>query len=279
MAMISMDTLVKFLATLDPEVNAQPNRFSNLIEAGATSAERLRAELQSADPAVRADAAEALGIIADHKAVALLKQASSDPEMNVRTAAAVALIRIGDEELLGQIAAALEDPDPAVVAGAAAALGQIADPRVVPNLLQAFRTENTGVGSAVAWALGQIGAVEAVPWLVAALENHFVPANACEALGRIGDPTVLPALIAALDEPNDDVRAYAARAVGQLIAHPKTTTAAATTRFRPKANLALNKLLNDRSPKVRAFAAIALVELGSAAAARAIVAQIQTSKR
>lgn len=219
--------------------------------------------IRDENPEVRADAAEALGHLGDKAAWEPLRALLRDPDGEVRTEAAVALIRIGDQELFPEVVKSLRHGDPRVVIGAAVALGRLADPRVVPNLVEAFKTDNAEVGAAVAWALGQCGDAAALPWLMTAVEQGFASANACEALGRIGDPRAQSVLLKALTAPADDVRAYAARALGLLqIGGGKGLLSRATRMAENKAVPALKRLLQDRSRKVRLCAAIALHELG-----------------
>lgn len=252
------------LEALDPGFSrARDNRFRDDVQRGEAAFETLLGRLADDDGEARAEAAEALGLLGDARALEPLRARLQDPDGEVRTNAAVALIRIGDAQLFPEVVKALRHPDPRVVIGAAVALGRLADARVVPNLIEAFKTENAEVGAAVAWALGQCGDPAALPWLITAVEQGFAVANACEALGRIGDPRAQPALLRALEHASDEVRAYAARALGLLRREPDGAGAPLAEPL--AAHLAvpeLKALLEDRSRKVRLCAAIALYELG-----------------
>lgn len=267
------------LSEIDPSF-AQPrdNTFQAEIARGVTAVPDVVAGLSNEDPEVRADAAEALGVLGDTEALVPLRESLGDPDGEVRTNSAVALIRIGDEQLFPEVVKSLRHEDPRVVIGAAVALGRLADARVVPNLVEAFKTENAEVGAAVAWALGQCGDASALPWLITAVEQGFATANACEALARIGDSRAQPALLGALEHPADDVRAYAARALGLLkygaaSAAGAAAGAAAAGRALPR----LRELLEDRSRKVRLCAAIALYELGEKLGGDALVSELSGS--
>jgi alpha/beta superfamily hydrolase len=228
------------LQEIDPAFSTAPeNRFSDAVAKGAGAVPELLRSLEDDDPETRADAAEALGLIGDSSALAALKEHMGDPDADVRVNVAVALIRIGDDALFPEVVKALRHEDPRVVVGAAIALGRLADRRVVPNLVEAFKTDNVEVGAAVAWALGQCGDAAALPWLMTAVEQGFAVANACEALGRIGDPKAQPVLIAAFSSAADDVRAYAARAVGL----------SAQRRFPQSSALRLHRPLRTRRKK------------------------------
>jgi HEAT repeat protein len=82
-------------------------------------------------------------------------------------------------------------------------------------ILQIMRIDQAGSSLTVrkyaARALGKIKDARAVEPLMANLADQPSPANAAaEALGRIGESAVEP-LIAALKDPEDRIRAYAAR--------------------------------------------------------------------
>lgn len=267
------------LEQIDPELGPpRANRFAAEIDAGAAAVEPLLARLQEDDPDVRADAAEALGRMKDRRALSPLRALLSDPDGEVRTNAAVALVRIGDEQLFPEVVKALRHADPRVVVGAAVTLGRLGDRRVVPNLVEAFKTENVEVGAAVAWALGQCGDRAALPWLITAVDQGFAVANACEALGRIGDPLAQATLHAALANPSDEVRAYAARALGQLRFRAGSAPRAEDddgVAPDPRVIPALKGLLKDRSRKVRLCAAISLYELGEALGAASLLDELR----
>jgi HEAT repeat protein len=272
-----IDVLAR-LSEIDPSFStARENRFSAQIARGPAAVEAVLGQLGADDPEARADAAEALGVLGDKRALSALRERLQDGDGEVRTNAAVALIRIGDEQLFPEVVKALRHEDPRVVIGAAVALGRLADKRVVPNLVEAFKTENPEVGAAVAWALGQCKDAAALPWLTTAVEQGFAVANACEALGRIADPKAQAALLKATTHAADDVRAYAARALG-LLKHEggeSTAGARAGQLASHRATPRLRELLQDRSRKVRLCAAIALYELGEKLGGEALVQELQ----
>lgn len=249
-------TTAERLHAADPAFQKpRSNRFVADDGGIAEPADALTAQLKDPDPDVRAEAAEALGLLGHGDAVSALRAQLKDADGEVRTSAAVALIRIGDEALFPEVVKALRHADRRVVIGAAVTLGRLADPRVVPNLVEAFKTQDREVGAAVAWALGQCRDRAALPWLLAALEQGFAAANVCEALGRIGDARARPALLGALRSEAADTRAYAARALSLLDGPP-------VGQERARLVSALRRGLKDPSRKVRLCAAIALYELG-----------------
>jgi len=159
--------------------------------------------LKDSDPAVQAGAAEALGIIADPRAVEPLIVTLKDENWAVGMSAAKALGKIKDprvvEPLVNElwvmesvqelIASATKNP-PSVgsLVGretwrarqkVAWALGQIKDPRAVEPLIAALKVDlNIGVQQEAAEALGNIGkkAWEAIPILIDSL-NKFAKAD------------------------------------------------------------------------------------------------------
>lgn len=271
------DVVIQRLREIDPSFAAPvENRFAGHVVRGKSATDELCAQLQSTDGGVRTDAAEALGIIGDTRALRNLKALLQDPVAEVRLSAAIALIKVGDEALFPEIVKGLRAGDPNVVIGAALALGRLADRRVVPNLVEAFKNTDARVGAAVAWALGQCGDPACLPWLTTALEQNFAAPAACEALGRLGDPKAQPALIRALESGDEDTRAYAARALGMLKAASMGggLGARASALNESKAVPALKKLLKDASKKVRLCASIALYELGDKSGGRQLVREL-----
>lgn len=256
---------------------ARPNPFLGDGSVVAVTFEELTFALRSNDADVRAEAAEALGHLGDTRALRPLRGLLVDSDGEVRAHAAVAMIRVGDEVLLPEVVKALRHLDPRVVVGAAVALGRLRDLRTVPNLVEAFKTTNVEVGAAVAWALGQCGDAAALPWLMTAVEQGFAAANACEALGRIGDHRAQAVLISALGAVADDVRAYAARALGLLRPpEPRGGVAARTAQLHSQRAVGpLRALLRDRSRKVRLCAALSLYELGEKSVGRELVAVVE----
>lgn len=234
-------------------VRALDDDLVDELERSPGTVEELLTDLAAVEPGVRARAAAALGRLADPGVTRALRVAAGDPSPAVRAAALAALVRLSPDALLPEIVKSLRGDDARVVAGAAVVLGRAAQlgargaRAAVPNLVEAFKTDDVHVGAAVAWALGCMADRAVVPWLVAALEQGFVPAAAAAALGRLADPRAQPALLAALGDADEGVRAAAARALGRL----------------PGAPIArLEPLLGDASPRVRLCAALALYQRG-----------------
>jgi HEAT repeat protein len=240
-----------------------------LVPALAPPAEETAALVRAlADPAwrVRRAAAQALASRADEvtAAVGPLVTALADADAAVREAAAEALapLRGGvPARVVSALAAALADPDEAVRETAAAALDRVGLGGVdaVGVLVAALGDDQAGVRRHAARLLGRSGAAasRAVPSLSAALSDadRSVRHAAAAALSSVADEAAAGPLLAALGDVRE-VRAQAAR------------TLAALARKSPDVEAQLLEALDDPAPRRRRGAALALGELGSAAAVR-----------
>ena len=176
---------------------------------------RRSADLRSADPDVRARAADDLGRWGDPiRAVAALTAAlEAEREVTVRSAIVESLVRRGDPASIPALVAALDSAGNLDAAGIAFALGSFRDDRAARALVAALSRED--VVEAASLALERIGPV-AVPHLIRALDEPALEVPAISALGRIGDPRATPALVFRLGSEREEVRLAAVRALGQL---------------------------------------------------------------
>ena len=126
-------------------------------------------DLGSVSPAVRRQAAAALGRMADPSAVLPLSGALRDPEKEVRREAAKALGAIKQAAAAGPLVEALADRDANVRAYAAYALGEIKEARATAALLKALADPEWCVRDQAAWALRELGDPAIIPALTAAL--------------------------------------------------------------------------------------------------------------
>ncbi len=275
MGKISLEELEKKLKKIDPEyANYTPNRFEDKLLEGERAVDFLIEKLSSEDPDERADAAEILGKIGSKKAVLYLKRYLNDPSAKVKLSVSLALIQLGEKKLLDEIIKNLKSDDKEVVIGSILALGNARYKEAVPYLLDIFRTNDPTIGSAIAWALGEIGSPEAIEMLETAVENYFVAPNACEALGKIGSIDSIECLLSACDSPNDDTKAYSARAISMIINKNKNNKRL-FIKYLPKINKKLKNLLNHKNPKVRIFSALALYQIGNEKMADFIVEELE----
>lgn len=190
--------------------------------------------LRSPDPAVRAEAIEAIG------------------EASPRTTKTVNL-------LLNALATEADSSLHPKFASALGRLGTAAAP-AVPRLAELLRDDHEEVRVAAAAALGNIGppASHAAWALAHALRDccHDVRAGAAEALGRIGPGAIeaVPALVDALADPVSWVRLQSATALVAI--KPQSREAAE----------GFTRALGDSREEVRAMAAIGLSQYGTSAA-------------
>lgn len=135
---------------------------------------------------VRSEAAKALEMLADPRAIpALIETLKNDPTY-VRTSAAVALIEIGEPSVEALIPL-IKHANDEVGELAARALGEIGDKRAVEPLIAALKDKTREVRRYAAAALGNLGDARAVDALKEAENdgNFYVRYNASTALGKI----------------------------------------------------------------------------------------------
>lgn len=254
---VSLDeeAIAEKLAELEPAWAGRPNVFQR--ELAKKDAAAIAARLGDSLPAIRGDAAEALGQLKDLSAVPKLKALLDDADGNVRRSAAIALASLGNEDLAKEFVKNLLDASAKVVAGAATALGLAGYKPAVPYLLKAYRTEHPRIAAAVATALGQLGDKQAVPWLVQAMKTGLAPVEAAAALGELNDPAATRPLCDALGHELPALRAAAARSLGRL-----AQAGSVDFVLKDQALSALHKLTADADERVRFCAALALAGFG-----------------
>lgn len=176
--------------------------------------------LTDPEPIVRWQVAEALAAQEAGHVFLALKGALADPEPLRRAGAAEALGRLGGEAAALALRPCLRDADPGVRAAVAAALGQIADPTALADLLSLLEDADPDVVRAAATAIGRLGNTAAAVPLARGLARPGQPALVRRALAaaltRVPHPDAQPQLLAALADPDPQVRAYAAQALGQV---------------------------------------------------------------
>jgi HEAT repeat protein len=164
---------------------------------------------------------EALGLVADPRAVPVLLEMAARPGEPARGEAIEALGAIADPRAVGPVSVLLADPRLEDVA--ARALGRMGS-TALPRLLSLLGDEHASTGAAR--GLGELGDARAMPGLIAVL-SAAVPmhrAAAARALGMLGDPRARKALGAvARDDPDSEVRKAAAEALGILLPSRSST--------------------------------------------------------
>ena len=215
----SIETLIAEVQSSNLFVRDKAAR--DLGKVGPAAVDPLILLLTDKDKAVRGAAAEALGLIADPRAVAPLIQSMRDPYLGRPSfgEASGALVRIG-APAVAPLIALVHDRDFWASIGAIWALGEIKDPRAVDVLLAVVTTDHTHIVNGrlayAANALGTIGDPASVPPLIAELKRPPDDGRmgVIAGLAHFGAPAVGP-LIAALSSPDANVRRGAADALGR----------------------------------------------------------------
>ena len=127
-----------------------------LTQIGAPALTRLRGLLHHDDFAVRATAAELIGLVGEASDSAELIGLLRDPSAEVRAKAAHALGRLGAGEAAARLRGALGDRIFFVRAAAARALGQLGDLPSIPALIHQAQTDRFEAAQAAARALAEL---------------------------------------------------------------------------------------------------------------------------
>lgn len=131
------------------------------------------------------------------------------------------------------------------------ALARIADPQAVAPLITALASADAWLAPRIADILSRHGDVVVDPLLVLLGDSshHAARAWAANVLGEVGSQRAFPALVRSLDDPDDEVRAKVATALGRL-RDPRAVPPL------------LEHLLTDPAPFVRARIASTLAQFG-----------------
>jgi hypothetical protein len=182
--------------------------------------------LKNEDPAVRLNAAKALGEINNSGAVDTLIQALSDVDWHVRKMAAWALGEINDPRAVDPLSyLSVKDVDGDVRSEAKNALleqmfgGDALDTRSINPIIGALGDEDVDVRLRAAQALGEINNSGAVDTLIQALSDvdWRVRKMAAWALGEINDPRAVdPLSYLSVNDTDNDVRNEAKNALASF---------------------------------------------------------------
>jgi HEAT repeat protein len=183
---------------------------------GPGAAAAIAAGLRDADAGVREFACRCAGALrADELAPAVVERIE-DPSEQVREAAVRALAQLRSRTATGPLAARLLDPSPAVRAAAQDALGAC-DPAAASEALLAFPDRNPSVAIAMLRVMRRAPHADQLPFLLDCLhhDDAEIRALAIEALAEQQELELIDLLEPMLDDPDDDVRAAALRAIGR----------------------------------------------------------------
>jgi HEAT repeat protein len=259
---------------------------------------RLAAQLSSPSPALRRDAAWALGALGLRGARDPLIRALRDPDPSARGVAAWALGKLGDRVAVPVLIRVLRDPDANVREMAVLALGDLGDQRAVAALVPLAADPEHGVRSVTTVALRRIGgegAADALGQLLRSDPNAHTRVMAAGALREVEGRHRVAVLQAALADVEPDVRATAAYALETLRSResvPALLTAlgreadpdvaealvqALGASKDPRATVGLVRMLGDSVPRVREAAARMLGDLGDGRAVAPLIAATRDS--
>jgi HEAT repeat protein len=166
--------------------------------------------LRSADEAVRAESARALGTCGDGvTAGPALVQMLDDTSELVRADAIEALFQLDFKEAIPAVSRLLQADESALVrACAAETLGDMGDGAVVAVLGSALGDEDGAVRAYAANAVGLLGSTEHLPLLDARLAIEQVASVRVElhaARARLGAPGALAEIVAVLETMDEDL--------------------------------------------------------------------------
>ncbi len=202
---------------------------------------------------VRSEAAGALGLWKDPRAVEALMAALQDTQTEVQSAAIESLRRLGDGAAVAPLAALLKSGAPVLKTEVAQALQALGWQPKEEELQAVFLVALGDLDRAAI-----LGKVAIGPLSEALRQGTYQKrVKAVHRLAEIGDPSAVEPLLAAVGDPDGLVRAAVANALGQL------------GDARVVGQLAV--LLKDRDPNVRAAAAGALGVVGDQRAVEPLV--------
>jgi HEAT repeat protein len=202
----------------DPRMDIRRKAIRALGSIGDERAvEPLLPFLEHEDADIRYSTAYALRQLADIRTVLPFIRALTDSYVMVRKISVFALQSLADLRAVEPLIRILDDPNDEVAGFAAIALGELKDMRAFAPLVAKYERPDTNIKREAAAALGHFGE-PALPHLLAGMKSahEHVRKWTAIALGILSDTRAGDALVAALTDEDEDVRADAARALGQF---------------------------------------------------------------
>jgi HEAT repeats len=240
------------LVRLAPLLKGEPRSLVARLFAGYGLIESTLEDLRGRSGLDRIRAAEELGAMGAVETGPALAEGLADDDLLFRIACARALADLGEVVTLPGIAASLSEAgaDPGDLAEIVLGFGPAAEPFLREQLASAAAVETRRLAAAT---LGEIRALDAVPALLEVLDDpdDELVAGAARALGRIGDTAATAALMEVLEGRRPwFVHVAAASALGDV--------------DDPDAAPALTRALAAEEWELRNAAARSLVGLGEA---------------
>jgi HEAT repeat protein/protein-S-isoprenylcysteine O-methyltransferase Ste14 len=189
-----------------------------LAEIGEPAVEPLIGLLDDPDPALRREAARALGFIGEARAAGPLLERLRDETADVRPTIIESLGRIRSAEAAGPLTEIVESKTKDLSRLAAFALGRIGEEAAVGPILGFLDSPNWWDRAAAVNALGEIGSEAALEPLMERFEGEDfrVRRSIVVALLKIGSGRAVGLLEKALGDEDREVRLYAAEALKKL---------------------------------------------------------------
>ncbi len=228
--------LIAALDDSDPAVRAEA--AAALGEAGATADDSAPDEatvaalikrLDDGHGAVRQGAAIALGTLRAPAGFPPLVEALRQGPADLRFQAATSLVEIDPVAAYAPLVAAADDPDPQVVAAVALALGGTGDARAPGLIARLLEHADAGVRFDAAYALAQLDDRRGAAALREGLTDRNRDWDAVLALEKLGDASAAPALAEVLTRRSATPEVQA-RAAGAVLALDPDGPAAARAR-------------------------------------------------
>lgn len=246
--------------------SAERARLLPLLSARRSAVSELLVCLTDPDPAVRAQACDALGRIGDPSAVATLFTLIGDDEPSVAQAASAAIQSLGSDETKHLAFVAARSSDPRTRRAAMRIVASFGYPEALDLLLGALADDDERVRDASTMGLAHLEEPRAAAALVGATRHTSAPtrAAAMRALGSAAvTPDVVNALRRGLDDDDTWVRYFACQSLGKRL-----VTAAAER---------IHEMIDDPAGQVRIAAVDAIARIGGDRALAALTRASRSS--
>lgn len=218
--------LIAIRQTVADGVEAIQKDTEHVVRLGRRAVPGVIAKLNDPNPDIRNNAAKVLFEVVDKRAADPLLARLGDEKSYVRRSAIYAIGMIGDLRAVEPIIAALADEDMDVRKASADVLAHLGDRRAVEPLVRAFGLRHsmfTDPDLSLHYPTHTIKAVAtfgsaAYEPLILALADHDeqVRAAAADALGQLGDCRAVDTLIPRLQDAVPQVSVFAVEALGKL---------------------------------------------------------------
>ncbi|MFQ6125485.1 MAG: HEAT repeat domain-containing protein [Candidatus Heimdallarchaeota archaeon] len=214
---IPLTLLLDLMEDANPRVRWQAIEALGVLAESERSVDALIAALRDPNHIVRWNAALTLGEAGDERATLPLLEILEDESKDVREIAEWALVELGEKIVPSLIEVLTQHHDWWIQRDAARILGLIGDERATEPLLQALSDRSERIREKVAEALGRISKPRAIKGLINALQDDYghTRQNAMEALIKIG-PDAVETLIKALKHRNKIIRIHVCQVLGAI---------------------------------------------------------------